>query len=173
MDVVRRELVVPAQPAGVDVERDHRIAVEVVALAALAVVIRSGIAGAEVGEVQLGIVRRGDPDARSAARPRITRPRVVARLARPRNREEPPGALAGIRVVGVDEAAASVLAAGRADDHLVLDDQRRDRRGIALLEVLHHHVPHDVAGLHVEGEEVRVERGHEQLVAENAEAAVD
>ena len=86
---------------------------------------------------------------------------------------EAPRALAGLRVVGVDEAANAVLAAGDADDHLVLDDQRRDRRGVADLVVLERRVPDDGAGLHVEREQVRVERGHEQLVAEHAEAAVD
>ena len=45
--------------------------------------------------------------------------------------------------------------------------------GVAVLVVLQRRVPHDGAGLHVEREQVRVERGHEQLVAEHAEAAVD
>ena len=69
--------------------------------------------------------------------------------------------------------ANAVLAAGGADDHLVLDHQRRDRRRMPGLVVLERRVPHDRAGLHVERDQVRVERGHEQLVAEHAEAAVD
>ena len=39
--------------------------------------------------------------------------------------------------------------------------------GVAVLVVLQRGVPHDGAGLHVEREQVRVERRHEQLVAEH------
>ena len=111
------------------------------------------------------------PDA--AALPRVARPRVVAWFTGTGNRVEPPRALAGLRVVGVDESADAVLTARDADDHLVVHDERRERRGVALLVFLHRRVPGDRAGLHVERDQVRVERRHEQLVAEDAEPVID
>ena len=52
--VVRRELVIPFQLAGIGIERDHGIAVEVVAGAVVAVPIGPGIADAPVGQIQAG-----------------------------------------------------------------------------------------------------------------------
>ena len=89
------------------------------------------------------------------------------------NGVEAPGPLAGFRVVGVDEAANAVLASRHADDHFVLDDERGDGRGVALLVVLHRRRPRRPAGLHVERDEMRVERRHEQAIAEHAESLVD
>ena len=63
--------------------------------------------------------------------------------------------------------------AGDADDHLVLDDQRRDGHRVAGLVVRELDVEQHAAGLHVERDEVRVERDHEQPIAEDAEAAID
>ena len=78
-----------------------------------------------------------------------------------------------VGVEGVDEAADAVLGAGDADDDLVLDDERRRRGAVAGLVVVDDHVPHHRAGLHVEGQQVRVERVHVEAVAEHGEAAVD
>ena len=61
-----------------------------------------------------------------------------------------------------------------ADDHFVLDDQRRMRdahspaSASATVDV-----PHHAAGLRIESDQVRVERAHEQRVAEDRQAAVD
>ena len=54
--VVRRELVVPLEHAGVGVERDDRVGVEVVALAVVAVEIRTRVAGAPVDQVERRVV---------------------------------------------------------------------------------------------------------------------
>ena len=123
--VVRRVLEVPLQRAGVRIERDERIGVEVGAGPALAVPVGVRVAGAPVKKVQRGIVGAGEPRRRAAALPDVALPGVAARLARRRNRVEAPEALAGLRIVGVDEAAVRELAAGDADDHLVVDDERR------------------------------------------------
>src|SRR6185503_19236515 len=150
-----------------------RVAVQVVALAALAVIVGTGIADAVIREVELRIVGARHPDAGAAALPRVAGPRVVAALAGPRNGVEAPRALPGLRVVGVDEAADAVLAAGDADNHLVLDDERRDGGRVPLREVFERRVPDDRAGLHVERQQVRVERRHEEAIAEDAESPVD
>ena len=174
VDVVRGELVVPLQLAGVRVERDERRGEEVVAFAIGAVVVGARVAGAIEDEILLGIVGPGHPDRSSAAQVRVTlRPGVAALFSRPGHGVEPPHLLAGLRVERFDETADAVLGAGDADDHLVLDDERRDRRRIPDLVVFERDVIHDAAGLHVEGEQVRVDGRHEQAIAEHGEAAVD
>ena len=67
VDVVRRELVMPAQPARVGFERDERRGVEIVAFARVAVVVGSRISRAEEDEVLLRIVGAGDPNRAAAA----------------------------------------------------------------------------------------------------------
>ena len=82
--VVRRELVVPLERAGVGVERDDRVGVEVVAVAIVAVEIGAGIAGAPVDQVERRIVGAGDPGGAAAALPRVAFPGLAALLARAR-----------------------------------------------------------------------------------------
>src|SRR5439155_905379 len=67
-------LVIRADLARVGVEREHRGRIEVVARALIAHPLRT-VAGAPVGEIQLGIVVAGDPDRRPARLPRIALPR--------------------------------------------------------------------------------------------------
>ena len=110
--VVRRELEVPFELAGIGVERDHAIAIEVVAGAMVAIPIGTGIADAPVGEIEIGIVGARDPDGGAAGLPGIAGPGFVAGFARAGDGVEAPGFLAGRGVVGGDETADAVLAAG-------------------------------------------------------------
>ena len=71
VQIVRRELIVPAQLAGVGVERHERACIEVVALAVLSVVRGIRIARAVEHEIQLGIVAAGHPDTAAALRHRV------------------------------------------------------------------------------------------------------
>ena len=130
--VVRRELVVPLQLARVGVEREHAVAVEVVAEPVAAVPVGRRIAGAEEHEVRLGIVGARVPDGGAAFLPRVARPRVVAGLAGPGNRVDAPHFLAGRRVERRDDPADAEVAARGADDDLVLHDDRRHRDRVAL-----------------------------------------
>jgi hypothetical protein len=73
-------LVVALQLAAVDVERDNRIGIEVVA--------RPGIPGpgawiprAPIGQIQLGVQGAGDPGRGAAGLPGVAGPGVVAELA--------------------------------------------------------------------------------------------
>ncbi len=151
-----------------------RIRVEVVALAIGAVVIRIWIAGAPVERVELGIVGAGHPRPAAAAREHVggCGPGLAAALTGIGDRRETPDALARRRIVGVEEPSRRILAAGNADDHLAVDHERRERRGVADLVVGEHGVPEDAAGRAIEREQVRVERDHEQPMIEHAEAAI-
>ena len=82
--VVRRELVIPFQLAGVGVQRDHRTAVEIVAHADIAVLIRARVADAPIGEVERRIVGARHPYRCAAGLPGIARPGFVTRLRRGR-----------------------------------------------------------------------------------------
>ncbi len=173
--VVGRELEMPLARAGRRVERQQRIGVEVVAFAFVAVVVGIRVAGGPVQRIERRIVRTGHPRGAAAAGDRIgaLRPRVAAGFTRRRHRVVAPDARAGGRIVGIDEAARGVFAARDPHDHLVADDERRQRRRVAHLVVGEHDVPHHAAGQAVERQQMGVEGDHEQPIPEHGEAAVD
>src|SRR4051795_5318682 len=76
-------LVVAAQLAGLDVEREHGARVEVVARSPVAGP-RPGIPGAPVRETERRIEAARDPNRRAARLPRVARPGFVTGLAGPR-----------------------------------------------------------------------------------------
>src|SRR5207244_4210992 len=80
-----------------------------------------------VRQVQRRIVRAGHPDRSAAVLPRLARPCLAASLAGAGNRVEAPELAAALRIIGGDKSADAVLAAADADNHLVLDDVRRQR----------------------------------------------
>ena len=172
MHVVRRELEVPPHLARVAVQREHRVGVQVVAQPHLAAVVGAGVAGAPVDEVELGIVRAGDPGRRPAGAPRVAQPRLVVGMIGPRNRVRPPRAFAGLRVVRVEEPADAELPARDARHHPVLDDERRRGLAVAAPVIRHLRVPHQVARARVDGDQVRVERAHVERLAQDGDAAV-
>ena len=172
--VVWRELIVPAKLTGIRIEGHQRGGIQIVALAGVAVVVGPGITGAEEHQVLLRIVRAGHPDRSAATQVRIpSRPCVATRIVRAGDGVEPPRALAGLRIVRVDEPANAVLGTCNPDDDLVLHHQRSNRGRVPHLVVLELDVIHNAAGLHVEREEVRIDRRNEDLIPERCDAAVD
>ena len=171
--VVRRELVVPLACAGRRIERDHRTAEQVVALTHGAVVERTRIADRPIHQIEVGIVRAGQPGRAATQLPGIAGPGVVSEFAGTGNRREAPQARAGRRIVGVDEAADPELAAGDAGDDLVLHRQRRAGDAEALHRIGDLHFPEQRTGPGVERQERRVERADEDPVAEHRDAAVE
>src|SRR5439155_25768083 len=73
---------------------------------------------------------------------------------------EAPEPFTGIRVVGVDEAAAGRISAGDAHDDLVADDKRRLLGILVLLYLAYLDVPADAPGLGIERHEVGVQSSH-------------
>src|SRR5206468_10711950 len=122
--------------------RDDRIGVEIVAGPLIRVPIRTGIANAPIGQIEGGIVRACDPDRSAAMLPglgiaerfgglRTRLPGFEPGLTRSRNRIEAPDLAASSRVIRSHEPANAELAAADADNHLVLDRERRERERIA------------------------------------------
>ena len=172
-DVVRRELEVPLQDAGLRVQRDDRIGIEIVAAAVVADEIRRRIAGRPVQQcparnrrcpsatssrpddrwrfpaMSPTPARRGAARSRSARLPcRLPdrRPRRIR--ARPRRRptcRRPPGCRPQRRAGGV----------------------------VVLTPVGHLRFPQEPAGEAIERDEVRVIGDHEHAIAGDAHAAVD
>jgi len=169
---VGRELEVPDDLPGLPVEGQHGRRIQVVAKPQVAVPVRRRIAATPVDEVEFRVVHAGEPGRRSARAPRIARPGLIARLSRSRNRVRAPPALAGRRVVAVDEAADAELAARDAGHHRVADDERRSRLAVALRVVGNFRVPEQGPGTRVDRHQVGVVRAHVQGLAQDRHAAV-
>src|SRR5579885_1028407 len=79
--IVRSELVEPFQLAGIGVQRDDGIGIEVVAFALRRIPVRARVSGSPEREVQCGIVRTRGPDRAASMLPVITLPCFVSSLA--------------------------------------------------------------------------------------------
>src|SRR6185436_8698997 len=134
-DVVMHLLEVPAILARLELDGDHRRGVEIVAGAEGAVIVGRGVAGREVDETEIQIDSRRLPDRGAAVLPRVVvlRPGVVTGLTRTGNRVEGPDQAAVLRVVGLEPAARTAIAAGKADEnHSIHVEWRRGDRKILL-----------------------------------------
>src|SRR5579872_1161436 len=96
----------------------------------------------------------------------------MARLAGTGHGVEPPRAFAGLGVISIDKAAHSVFTTRHSHNDFVLHQQGCNRKHVSLPVVGSFHVPYDIAGFHVERQYVRVERGHEKLVAQRGKSAI-
>ena len=164
-------LVVALQFAGVGVEGDDRVGVQVVA-GALVADPGAGVAGPPVGEVELGVERAGDPDGGAAGAPRVARPRLVAGLAGAGDGVRPPHLLARLGVVGGHEPPDAPFAARRADEHLAVGDEGRHGHVVARAVVGDGRLPDEFAGHRVERDHERVVGRVVDLVAVEADPAV-
>ena len=115
-------LEIPFELAGIGIERDEGVGVEIGAHAIAAVEIRRGIAGAPVDQIEVRIVGAGVPGGTAAQLPGIARPCFGAGLAGRGNRVEAPDQLAGLGVEGVEIAAVGDFASGDAGDDFILHE---------------------------------------------------
>src|SRR5882724_10340876 len=113
MHIVRGVLEIPTQLSRIRVNGDDAAGEKIVTGAHIAVVIRPGIAGAPVNEVQLAIIDPGDPGCHAAVFPGIAgAPGLVAGLAGSGDGPKTPGVSAGFGVVGIQKTANAKLTAG-------------------------------------------------------------
>src|ERR1041384_34563 len=111
VQIVRSVLEVPAELAAERIERQHRIGVQIVAFALVAVIVRAWIAGSPEKLVGLGIISTREPCGSAAMLDRLAGPSFRQRLTRRGNCPETPDALAGRYLISGDEAAHSLIAA--------------------------------------------------------------
>src|SRR6267378_595890 len=158
--IVGQILVVPDQLAGIDIERDHGVGIEVVAGARLRIVLRHRVAGAPDGEPGGGIVGAGLPEAAAARLPGagLVLPGLAARIAGLGDGVPSPQFVAGARIEPREPAAGRIAGAVGNEDLAV----HRQRRGIELLtaaELVDRDdllVPDDLAAVAVDGNDPSV-----------------
>ncbi len=160
--VARCELEIPLEFPGIRVEGDGRIRVQVIAGSLFRVPVRTGISGAPIGQVEIGIVGTGNPDGSAAMFPIATSPTFVAGFPWLGDRIKAPGFFSGASFEGGDKAANPELTSGDADDHFVFDHQGRHGHGVASGSLGQLHVPECMAVFGIDGNQVRVDGGHEE-----------
>ena len=84
-----------------------------------------------------------------------------------------PHHLAGLGIAGFHAALHAELATGHAGDDQALDDQRSGRSGVAGGVVVDLFLPHDLAGVLVQGHELGVEGREDNQIAVQCRAAVN
>ena len=191
-NVMRDVLVVASVLAGFQVERDEAVGVQVVAGTNAAVEIRRWVADDEEDAVQLQVDGWVLPDAAAESFGRVAELGVGGFLSvdiamhiaaggvvlRPHARRivgdgvELPELLAGLGIEGFDEAADTVFAAVRADEHFAVDDGWRHRFRVAFFRIADLGLPENAAGFGIECHELSVERCDEHFVVGNCDAAV-
>src|SRR5438105_11096351 len=105
MDVMRHDLVIPAEFAGIGVESDDGCGVKVIAQSRFGGSV--GIARAPVNKVEIRIVAAGGPCSSARAENFWTGPCFAAGFAFRRHRVETPQAFACFGVVRIDEEPVS------------------------------------------------------------------
>jgi len=123
MQVMRCELEMPAQFAGLQVDRQNAISVEIVAFTDVAVRIGKWIAGGPVQQSVLRIIGAGQP---SGSATQIERggiaPCFRTRLSRARNGPEAPRQFSRGHFVGGDKSANAFIRSCDSADHQIARD---------------------------------------------------
>ena len=178
--------------AGVQIEGDERVGIEIVAGADRPVEVGRGVADDEINSLRRQIDRWILPDAAAErlvgvavlGERRLFRRDVAMLVASSRVGGRPdahrilgdgvevPDELAVFGVVCAHKAANPVLAAIGADQDFAVHGGRRHRLAISLLGIGDLHLPDDVAGFRVESVELRIERRDIDLVVINGDAAI-
>ncbi len=131
--VVRGELVVPLEGAGLGIEREDAVGVEVVAGAVAVVGVGPGIAGGPEERVGGGIVGAGEPRGAAAGDGFFVAPGGDLVFAALGDGPATPEERAGIGVEGGDEPANALVGSGNTDEDGVVDDERR--HGAAVMRI--------------------------------------
>ena len=135
---------------------------------------RLRIAGRDVDQIEVGIVGDRLPGHAAAVLHRLfVRPGLGAGLAHLLRHDVPaPLHLAGLRIVRLEVAGHVEVVAADAGDDVVLDDHRRHRAVVELVEIADLLAPALLAVLDVQRHEMAVGRLEVQRVAEHRDAAV-
>ncbi len=174
--IVRRVLEVPRELAGVDVQGDDRVGIEVVAGTRLRIVGGNRIAGAPDRELRGRVVGTGLPDAAAAGLPRVVLvfPRLAARIAGLRHYIPAPQLVSGARVECRDPSARSSVARAVHDDDLAFGGNRRRKEFLAAAELIRDGdllVPHDLAVRAVHSDDAAVGQVRDDQVFPQRDAA--
>src|SRR5215469_15720157 len=120
MQVMGRELEVPAQFASLGIQRHDTVRIEVVAGTLAAVGVGERIPGGPINQMQVGVVAACEPRGAAAELDRVALPRVRTGLTLAWDGPKAPRKLARRRLVSGDEAADAVISAGNPCDYGVV-----------------------------------------------------
>ncbi len=173
--IVGRELEMPAELAGLRIQREHGIGIQVVARPPAAVGIGIRIARGPEQRAGLGIVAARQPRGSTAlVELGITFPCFRSRLSRRGHGPEAPCLPAGLDVIRRDKTANARIAARYTRDDEVADDQRRGRAAVRLRSVLGQHgFPQQRAVHAAERHEVRVVGDQKDAGPEHRHTAIE
>src|SRR5215831_18759325 len=166
--------------AGVWVEPDDRGRVEIGAwprptlmpVRARPIIKRRRVSGAPPHRIGLRIEGADHPTAAAAGAPRIAAPRRPG-LIGAGDRKELPLLLPRFAVDAKDRSAPRPFAALAADNHHVLDDQRRAREADGeLFGIDKPRVPHRFAGLHVDSDETPIDGAYIDIAISERDPAI-
>src|SRR4029077_1086407 len=135
--------------AGIGIERQRAVGIEVVAGPIGVVPVRTGIADAPDQGVGRGIIAAGHPGRTTACRRSVLGilPGVAAGLALVGNGVSAPDFLLGVEIGRRDPAADAVFGAGHAADGHILHDQRCAGDHLALVGIGDLTLPSDLTGV--------------------------
>src|SRR5580765_1815520 len=159
--------------AGLRTNGEHARRVKAVERFARTRIVRLGVANAPVHEIELRVVRARSPRRAAAVLPRvgILRPRFGTRLAWRRNRVPRPQLFPCLGIPTDEETARRRLAAGHSRDEDTVGHNRRARGVVAFFRIREFLVPHFLAGLHVERDDVVVDSDAEYFAAGDGRGA--
>src|SRR6185503_800878 len=103
------------------------------------------------------------PSRATAVLPRVSWPAAASRVFRPGNRVGAPEMFARGRIPAIDKSSDAVFRAGNAGKNDTIGDQRCQGLRISVIPVYDLRLPHLLAGLRIERDHMRVERGAEHL----------
>src|SRR5439155_51531 len=170
--VVRMILEVSLDLPGAGVEGDDRGGEQIVAGTLIAEP-WAAVAGAPESQIGLGVIGTRDPDRRAAPLMMVAArgPGLAAGLTRGWHRIGLPELLAGLRIEGREEAAHAQFTARCAEQHLAVDDERRERQVVAFFVVIDFGGPGFLAGPGVDRDQHRFRCREIDLVAVKPHAA--
>src|SRR4029077_6499832 len=156
VEIVGSELEIPFELAGVGIQGEDTIGIEVVAGTRCSVEIGGGIAGAPVDGIEFWIVGARHPSGAAPAQVHFAGPTGRAGLAGAGNSPKTPSELAGFRAECGNEAAHAIVAAGSSDNDFVLYDERRAGGAVIFVPFRVGDVPKQMTGAGVETEKMGV-----------------
>ena len=185
---MRRGLEVPLDRAVVRVQRQARGGIQVVAGTQVRVP-RRRVAGAEQQRVGVRIVVTAQPGRRAAGLPQVARPGLARFAAGDAGLDllailphvahvtfhgrTGPQQFAILRVVGLDLAHHAEFTTGNAGDELAVDHQRSGSQRVTGLVVGDGLLPHHLAGVLVQCDQLGVQGAEDHQIVVQRHAAVD
>src|SRR5712671_5094453 len=172
MLVVRGELKIPCQFAGIPPQRDYTIGKEIITRARGTQKSWSRIANTPVKKIKGGIIGSGHKGWTSAGSPCLILPCLVTALTGARDRVEFPLLFARCNFVGLQNSSNFRLSSGYTYDDGMIYNEGRNSHGRAVRGTCHLGFPNHSPVVGVDGNQVSITTSKEKRVPQNCEAPI-